>query len=117
MSSTHLQPPPPATQSRRRRRRWLIVGTLAVPVLGAGVVGLFFFFHDTDLHDAIAEADRLDPGWRFEEMEAARAVVPDADNGALVVLAAHRLIPPKWLPGPGEGGAGLGGGLPPPGGG
>src|SRR5207237_1023988 len=31
---------------------------------------------------------------------AARALVPDAENGAAVVLAAHPLIPVRWLPAP-----------------
>jgi ABC-type transport system involved in multi-copper enzyme maturation permease subunit len=55
------------------------------------------------LRDAIAETDRLDPGWRLEDLEAKRAVIADADNGALQVpaipderTAARR---PRWYPG------------------
>src|SRR6267378_4265851 len=94
MSST--QAPAPVAQSPRRWRRRLIVGIVAV--LGVGVGGFaFLFYHEADLEQAVAEADRLDPGWRLEEMEAARAAVPDAENGAVLVLAAHPLIPARWL--------------------
>jgi hypothetical protein len=34
----------------------------------------------------VAEADRLDPGWRWEELQAKRAAAPDAENAALVIL-------------------------------
>jgi hypothetical protein len=41
-----------------------------------------------------AEADRLDPGWRFPELEAARAPAPpDLENGALQVRTTQRLLP------------------------
>ena len=46
------------------------------------------------LRAAVAEADRLDPGWRFAELEAARAKVPDDRNGALVVTAAAKACAP-----------------------
>jgi hypothetical protein len=49
------------------------------------------------------QADRLDPGWRLEELEAKRAGIPDAENSALVVLNAARLLPKSWRPWLGEG--------------
>jgi hypothetical protein len=58
------------------------------------------FADDWEAKEAAAEADRLDPGWRFEQLEGGRAEVPDAENGALVVLAAHKLLPKSWLPVP-----------------
>jgi hypothetical protein len=51
---------------------------------------------DRQLREAAAEADRLDPHWRFDELEAARAAVPDERNAALVVLEANQLLPPDW---------------------
>jgi hypothetical protein len=51
---------------------------------------------DDDLQAAVAEADRLDPGWRFEELEQARAKVSDADNAAPLVLASVTLLPKPW---------------------
>jgi hypothetical protein len=40
------------------------------------------------LADAIAEADRLDPGWRFNEMLAARPPPSEEENGARRLMAA-----------------------------
>jgi hypothetical protein len=54
--------------------------------------------NDRDLDQAIAEADRLDPGWRFEDLEAARPPLPDAENSALQVLAAAGQLPKPWPP-------------------
>jgi hypothetical protein len=51
---------------------------------------------EAELHEAIAEADRLDPGWRLEELEARRAQPADADNGALCVRRARALLPAQW---------------------
>jgi hypothetical protein len=49
-----------------------------------------------ELQAVLAETDRTDPGWRLEDLEAARRVVPDERNGALVVLAAHHKLPADW---------------------
>ncbi|HEX3449461.1 MAG TPA: hypothetical protein VHS97_14485, partial [Isosphaeraceae bacterium] len=48
------------------------------------------------LHEALAETDRLYPGWHIEDLEAARRQVPDATNGALRVLDAGRALPARW---------------------
>jgi hypothetical protein len=53
------------------------------------------------LREAIAEADRLDPGWRRQDLAARRPAIPDEQNAALRVLAARRLMPPgRWPPMP-----------------
>ncbi len=41
---------------------------------------------DRDLAAAIAETDELDPGWRFEELQAKRGPLADDENGALAIL-------------------------------
>lgn len=46
-----------------------------------------------DLPGAIAEADKLDPGWRLEQLLASRKEVPEAENGARVVQDAFKLVP------------------------
>src|SRR5947207_2482535 len=53
---------------------------------------------DRRLQEAIAEADRLDPGWRLEDLEAMRARIPTDDNAATVVRVAKALLPPpaQW---------------------
>jgi hypothetical protein len=48
------------------------------------------------LSTAIAEADRLDPGWRWQEILARRRVVPHTENSALKVIQAYKLLPEPW---------------------
>jgi hypothetical protein len=46
---------------------------------------------------AEAQADKLDHGWRFEDIEKAREQIPDDRNSALVVQATIRMIPKGWF--------------------
>ncbi len=58
----------------RRRRLWLTLlglGVLMVAVLGVGYA-LVRHAGNRDLDQALAETDRLDPGWRLEDLEAQR---------------------------------------------
>lgn len=48
------------------------------------------------LQQALAELDRTDPGWRLEDIEAARAEIPEEENSARVVVAAARQMPQRW---------------------
>jgi hypothetical protein len=63
-------------------------------------LGLFGAYHAADwLQDltrynrVVSEIDAADPGWRIQDLEAHRAIVPDDQNGALHVLAARDLFP------------------------
>jgi hypothetical protein len=49
-----------------------------------------------ELDRALAEADRLDPGWRLQELEASRTTVVDSENSALKILAIKKAMPVKW---------------------
>jgi hypothetical protein len=69
---------------------------MILAVAGFGMGGYVYFASEQELAGAIAEADRLDSGWRFDEIEAARANVPDAENSALLVAAAFAKMPAKW---------------------
>jgi len=94
--------------SRRPRRRWLtwtftLVGCCAL-LLRWGWVHYKWHLDELEFREAVEEADLLDPGWGLADLEAARAVVPDADNSAFQVQAAHRLMPKDWLPHPPDGG-------------
>jgi hypothetical protein len=78
-----------------RRRRW---PWFALPVvLSLGILGGIYFYKthsaDSRLQRARAEADRLDPGWTFAELEARRPEVPDEENASLHVLAAKTYLP------------------------
>jgi hypothetical protein len=85
---------------RRRRWRWLLLPPLAL--MG---VSLAYYFHSRSVVEkepaaAIAETDRVDPGWRLEEIEASRTTYSIEENAAETVLAAHKLLPANWPPQP-----------------
>src|SRR6516162_10040143 len=83
---------------RPRRSRWWRRLVYLGLFLGLALVALGSWYSydefrsDRALQEAIAEADRLDPGWRLEEIEAKRAKVPDAENSALCVLKVNELL-------------------------
>jgi hypothetical protein len=84
---------------RRRRRIRIILGILlALALVGAAYTGLILFLVDRDLREALQETDRLDPGWKLEDLETKRADIPHAHNSALVVLQAAGLLPTSWPP-------------------
>jgi hypothetical protein len=88
-----------AILNRPRRRLWLWSGLIVGPFLVLGLAWWGYEWHmQREYRAAIEEADRLDPGWRLEELEAARAQISDAENGALQVLKAKGLLPAGWLP-------------------
>jgi hypothetical protein len=47
---------------------------------------------------AVAALDRDEPAWRLHEIEAARPVIPDDENSALVVSRVFAMLPPRWPP-------------------
>src|SRR5437899_6990848 len=83
----------------RPRARWgrrLLRAFLLLVVLAIGAYLVFSYLAGRELAAAIAEADRLDPGWRLDDLEAAGAAIPDAENSALQVTAAERLLAGSW---------------------
>ncbi len=89
---------PPRTRSRWRKR--LAVGVSLLLLLAGGYVYWFLSWSARELREATAEADRLDPGWHWDELEARRAAVADDDNSARCVLCAQGLLPgslPDWV--------------------
>ena len=98
-----LLSPPAVTHSPMRRRKWLrwagILGTPAALFLGSVVV--WWALSTIELSSANALADRLDPGWRLEELEARRRPAPPAgENGIDQVMAIWRALgsrkQPEW---------------------
>jgi hypothetical protein len=66
----------------------------------AAVTGLFFYHRhqaQVALDEAIAETDRLDPGWRLEDIEKRRTAVPPEQNAAVHIAAAAALIPTPFI--------------------
>ena len=61
---------------RSRVRSGLLLGLLTVFVTFGVVYFIVARLSQRSLRDALAETDRLSPGWRFDDLEAARADVP-----------------------------------------
>ncbi len=106
MSETAIPEPVPVSPPRSRwpRRALALLGLAAVLAVVVGVYLYFDYARERDLRETIAEADRLDPGWRFDDLEAARAEVSNAENGAPLVLAAAARMPGRWPAPPPAGG-------------
>jgi hypothetical protein len=80
-------------------RKWLFrIGVFLAVLFGLewGAVTAFRYAAARRLREAMAEVDCVDPGWRFEELEARRAAVADEDNAALCVLAVQERLPTTW---------------------
>ncbi len=86
---------PPALGPRRRRPWWLrsAVRLGVALVVAAAVVSYLIYRTDAAVREAQARLDRDDPGWRLEEIEAARETIPDEENSARVAVAAAELLP------------------------
>ena len=92
--SIAVHPPPLLTPParKRRRKRWIALA-LAVIALGAAfsLVAYFYSTDERDLAEVLAETDRLDPEWRWQNIVSRRAEIADADNASLQVIKAHRI--------------------------
>jgi hypothetical protein len=51
---------------------------------------------EDELLQVVSELNRTDRGWRLEDLEARRKVVPPQQNSALRIAAARRLLPADW---------------------
>jgi hypothetical protein len=96
-----LEPLPPAVKARGRSkwRKRLTMASLVVLSLVLIVAGYMYLSTQAgnrQLAEAVAEADRLDPGWRLEEVEAQRRAVPPEANSALKVPAVTTVLPNSW---------------------
>jgi hypothetical protein len=97
MSETASLTAAPAKKKSWRRRRLFVVALVLLPFLA--LAGVYFYIGhlaDVELQDAQAEADRLDPGWRLDDLLARRPEYAADDNSALQVLRSKALIPKGW---------------------
>jgi hypothetical protein len=95
MSAADLQAIPQSVPVNRLRSRLLVAGLLVV-FGGLCLAGWYLYLYhaaNRQLAAALAETDRLDPGWRLHDLEARRAVVPDAENSAPLFMLAWRWRP------------------------
>jgi hypothetical protein len=82
---------------RRRWRFWLLA--VGVPLGILLVTAVVWVMRTTSaLQNAMAEADRLDPRWRMEDIQADRATFPPGQNAADKIIAVKRLKPAGWGP-------------------
>src|SRR5438128_3805730 len=82
-----VEAPTPTTTSRRRRRwPWYVVAAFGLPLLFlAGGYWYLYWSSGRETETALAETDRLDPGWRLDDLEAAREILKPEENSALHV--------------------------------
>jgi hypothetical protein len=86
------------TPPRSRGRKLAIFAGLLLLML-ACIAGSYFYVTiaaRNSLRAALAETDRLDPGWHIPELEAKRTVIPDEQNSAINCINAKSLQPPQW---------------------
>jgi ABC-type transport system involved in multi-copper enzyme maturation permease subunit len=86
---------------KRARIRWLrLAGQLLVLLLPTCLlIGVFEYWRyqsHVELARSQAEADRLDPHWRWDEMEARRKPIPPEQNSALVLQSVSKVLPKDY---------------------
>ena len=85
----------------RPGRRWkrATIGMLVLGPPAALVLSGFLLVANahSQLQRAIDRADRLDPGWRFEELQAKRRTPSEAENAAVRVEEVFAKLPSNWL--------------------
>jgi hypothetical protein len=90
----------PFAKMRPSRRFLWVLGFIVV--LGSATDAWHFYLvarAERRLQRAIAEADRLDPDWRFDDLKKSQPILPDDQNGAVQRWAVRRLFPAGWSSG------------------
>jgi ABC-type transport system involved in multi-copper enzyme maturation permease subunit len=96
--STHEEISGPSRS--RRLVGWLLF--LSPVIMALGWYGYSHLAAEKSLEEMVASLNRSDPGWRLEEIEAARAVVPDEENSARVIREVKIHFPGDWDVGRGQ---------------
>jgi hypothetical protein len=87
-----MQPAP-----RRRKRAWIVAACALLAAVGFAVTyGRDWFDPDHRMREVEEEADRLDPGWRPDEMAARHQKPPDDRNAAVLTRAISPKLPVVW---------------------
>jgi hypothetical protein len=83
-----------------RRRRWprrLFVGAVIVVAVVVAWGAYLTYLWDAELREALAEADRTDPGWRLADIDAQRPTIPDEENSSVQMAKVKQARPAKWF--------------------
>jgi hypothetical protein len=82
-------------------KKWRRIGRILFAVFILAGLGwlAYFFFMPSPVPKVELEIDRIDPGWRWADLQEASAAIPDEQNPAITVLKCVELIPRGW-PGP-----------------
>ncbi len=92
---------PARSIGRRIRNHWRGIAVGSALVLVFGVITLSTLLNEIQQADrryaaAAAEADRLDPRWRLDDILAAREKVADSENSVLKVREIAGKLPGGW---------------------
>src|SRR5713101_6247571 len=80
-------------------KRRIRTAAIVVFIVVGTPFGVHFYLRcstERDLRQAMAEADRSDPGWQLLELESKRKTLPDAENSALKIISVKRAMPSRW---------------------
>jgi hypothetical protein len=77
---------------------WPVFVVVFLLIFGAVYLRTTHKYAVSQLTNATAAIDQRDPFWQLQEIEMARAEVPDEENSAVVVQAAANLLPQNWPP-------------------
>ncbi len=93
-------PPPTKVKSTSCLWAWLRAAGFGIQLTLALALVLYavhFYRISIQFQAALDDMDKNHPGWRFKDIEAARAVVPDDENSALRVTEMVKLLPDQWI--------------------
>ncbi len=74
----------------------VLLACVVVAFAGLGYRAWFLANAERRVAELAAELDRTDPGWRWDDIRAAREPLPPGENSAPLVLAAAELLPEEW---------------------
>ncbi len=89
---------PETTKPRSRIGCLKLIGWGLLVLTLLAILGVFWNHTkmESKLQKALAELDRTEPGWRWEDLEAAREEVPEEKNSARIIVAAVEQMPQPW---------------------
>jgi hypothetical protein len=93
---------PSPQKIKRPSRWWTLLRSISFSIqlgLAFALVSYGWHFYQMSIRfqAALDDMDKNHPGWRFKDIEAARAVVPDDENSALRVTEMVKLLPDQWI--------------------